>query len=312
MIGERISLHVSQSFEAAPQVVAEVVLGVVSPPGRKNRDRLELCQTLLPVDATPHLAPAGRGRAITYCPTLPHHLSKGRLLDAKDTGRNLHVLEKGMNTHLVLLHEHGVALGDLVSMGAFERNAVDPRKRPAGHGRQRRKEIDLRYQEVHVIGLRLVGPFNDQGHASQLRVEPARVGEETLFAEELAVIARAERGAVAKRIQADAEKAVAESLASENASRLASMQNAEKNIAERLTELTRQFHQVRQAFEEHGVKRESEELAMLPTTYVELEGREADRCLSLMEDLEDYDDAQNVFANLDIEASAGTGFESPG
>ncbi len=72
------------------------------------------------------------------------------------------------------------------------------------------------------------------------------------------------------------------------------------------------FHQVRQAFEEHGVKRESEELAMLPTTYVELEGREADRCLSLMEDLEDYDDAQNVFANLDIEASAGTGSESPG
>lgn len=42
-------------------------------------------------------------------------------------------------------------------------------------------------------------------------------------------------------------RAFAESLASENASRLASMQNAEKNIAERLTELTHQFHQVRQA-----------------------------------------------------------------
>lgn len=38
----------------------------------------------------------------------------------------------------------------------------------------------------------------------------------------------------------------AESLASENASRLASMQRAEKNIAERLEELTAYFHQQRQ------------------------------------------------------------------
>jgi F-type H+-transporting ATPase subunit gamma len=42
-------------------------------------------------------------------------------------------------------------------------------------------------------------------------------------------------------------RAFAESLASENASRLASMQSAEKNIAERLTELTRQFHHERQS-----------------------------------------------------------------
>ncbi|HUT36609.1 MAG TPA: F0F1 ATP synthase subunit gamma [Planctomycetota bacterium] len=42
-------------------------------------------------------------------------------------------------------------------------------------------------------------------------------------------------------------RAFAESLASENASRLASMQNAEKNIDERLTALTRQYHQVRQS-----------------------------------------------------------------
>ncbi len=41
-------------------------------------------------------------------------------------------------------------------------------------------------------------------------------------------------------------RAFGESLASENASRLASMQVAEKNIAERLTEFTRQFQQKRQ------------------------------------------------------------------
>jgi F-type H+-transporting ATPase subunit gamma len=41
-------------------------------------------------------------------------------------------------------------------------------------------------------------------------------------------------------------RAVAESLASENASRLASMQGAERNIAEQLDDLNRQYHQQRQ------------------------------------------------------------------
>jgi F-type H+-transporting ATPase subunit gamma len=41
-------------------------------------------------------------------------------------------------------------------------------------------------------------------------------------------------------------RACAESLASENASRIASMQLAEKNIEERLAELTTQFYQLRQ------------------------------------------------------------------
>ena len=41
-------------------------------------------------------------------------------------------------------------------------------------------------------------------------------------------------------------RACAESLASENASRLASMQIAQKNIAERLEELNRQYQQQRQ------------------------------------------------------------------
>jgi F-type H+-transporting ATPase subunit gamma len=41
-------------------------------------------------------------------------------------------------------------------------------------------------------------------------------------------------------------RACAESLASENASRLAAMQGAERNIEERLEELQTQFHQQRQ------------------------------------------------------------------
>jgi F-type H+-transporting ATPase subunit gamma len=41
-------------------------------------------------------------------------------------------------------------------------------------------------------------------------------------------------------------RAVAESLASENASRLSSMQAAERNIEERLDELKAEYHQERQ------------------------------------------------------------------
>jgi F-type H+-transporting ATPase subunit gamma len=41
-------------------------------------------------------------------------------------------------------------------------------------------------------------------------------------------------------------RALAESLASENASRLSSMQSAEKNIEERLDQLKAEFHQERQ------------------------------------------------------------------
>jgi F-type H+-transporting ATPase subunit gamma len=41
-------------------------------------------------------------------------------------------------------------------------------------------------------------------------------------------------------------RACAESLASENASRLAAMRGAERNIGERISELTNLFHQTRQ------------------------------------------------------------------
>ncbi|GIW83193.1 MAG: hypothetical protein KatS3mg105_5000 [Gemmatales bacterium] len=41
-------------------------------------------------------------------------------------------------------------------------------------------------------------------------------------------------------------RACAESQASENAARLAAMRGAERNISERITELTHAFHQTRQ------------------------------------------------------------------
>ena len=43
-------------------------------------------------------------------------------------------------------------------------------------------------------------------------------------------------------------------------------------------------------------------VAMLPQTYVKLEGAAARQILKLMELLEDHDDVQHVWSNFDIEA----------
>jgi len=62
-----------------------------------------------------------------------------------------------------------------------------------------------------------------------------------------------------------------------------------------------EFHAVQTALQEAGIVPETEELAMLPQNYVELGERDAGRCLRLMEQLEDHDDVQSVWANVDIE-----------
>ncbi|MGD8331736.1 MAG: YebC/PmpR family DNA-binding transcriptional regulator, partial [Acidobacteriota bacterium] len=65
-----------------------------------------------------------------------------------------------------------------------------------------------------------------------------------------------------------------------------------------------QFSEVRDALESHGIKWESAELAMVPSNYIELAGKDAERCLTLMEKLEDHDDVQGVYTNADIDAEA--------
>jgi transcriptional/translational regulatory protein YebC/TACO1 len=39
---------------------------------------------------------------------------------------------------------------------------------------------------------------------------------------------------------------------------------------------------------------------MVPQNYVRLQGRDAEQMLKLMEDMEDHEDVQNVYANFDI------------
>jgi len=58
---------------------------------------------------------------------------------------------------------------------------------------------------------------------------------------------------------------------------------------------------VRDALDEKGVTVTTAELTMQPKSTIRLDGKDAERTLALMEDLEDHDDVQSVHANFDIE-----------
>ena len=62
-----------------------------------------------------------------------------------------------------------------------------------------------------------------------------------------------------------------------------------------------EFGSLRQSLEERELPLVSKELAMVPNSYVELGADQAPRVLRLLEALEDQDDVQNVWANLDID-----------
>src|SRR4051794_3991509 len=62
------------------------------------------------------------------------------------------------------------------------------------------------------------------------------------------------------------------------------------------------FAHVRDALEGGGFKIASADVTMVPSTTVPVEGKEA-QMLRLMEQLEDHDDVQNVYANFDIPES---------
>lgn len=60
------------------------------------------------------------------------------------------------------------------------------------------------------------------------------------------------------------------------------------------------FMDVRDALAGAGLQWESAEVTMIPQTMVQLEGKQAEQMLKLMDKLEDNDDVQNVYANFDI------------
>jgi len=60
------------------------------------------------------------------------------------------------------------------------------------------------------------------------------------------------------------------------------------------------FIEVREAIAEKGLKWETAEITMIPQTMVQVEGKQAEQMLKMMDKLEDNDDVQNVYANFDI------------
>lgn len=60
------------------------------------------------------------------------------------------------------------------------------------------------------------------------------------------------------------------------------------------------FENVRNRIKDNGIEMALNEVAMVPQSYIKLEGREAEQMLKLMEALEDHDDVHKVYANFDI------------
>jgi YebC/PmpR family DNA-binding regulatory protein len=63
-----------------------------------------------------------------------------------------------------------------------------------------------------------------------------------------------------------------------------------------------EFHAVKNALQERGIAVAESELAMIPKSTVRVEGKDAEGLLRLIEELEDLDDVQKVWANFDIDA----------
>jgi YebC/PmpR family DNA-binding regulatory protein len=60
------------------------------------------------------------------------------------------------------------------------------------------------------------------------------------------------------------------------------------------------FEPVKQGITAKGVEPSSSEISLLPQTTVRLEGNQARQLLKLIDELEEHDDVQNVYANFDI------------
>ena len=61
------------------------------------------------------------------------------------------------------------------------------------------------------------------------------------------------------------------------------------------------FHRVAEGLKSAHITPAAAEVSMVPQTYVKLSGKQAEQMLRLMEELEDHEDVQHVYANFDIE-----------
>ncbi len=76
------------------------------------------------------------------------------------------------------------------------------------------------------------------------------------------------------------------------------MQREDSNFA--ITTAPKEFEKVRDALVKSGIKPQTAEVTKLPKSTVKLEGKHAEQMIHLMEELEEHDDVQHVYANFDI------------
>jgi YebC/PmpR family DNA-binding regulatory protein len=61
------------------------------------------------------------------------------------------------------------------------------------------------------------------------------------------------------------------------------------------------FHNVKAVLEKKGIPIKESEIAMVPKNTIKIAGKDAESLLKLLEELEDLDDVQKVWANFDID-----------
>jgi len=71
-----------------------------------------------------------------------------------------------------------------------------------------------------------------------------------------------------------------------------------------LTTAVNEFHVVQDALEQDGIEIRDAELAWLPKNTIRVEGREAERLIRLIEDLEEHDDVMKLWANFEVDEEA--------
>ncbi|MGN0940114.1 MAG: YebC/PmpR family DNA-binding transcriptional regulator [Selenomonadaceae bacterium] len=64
------------------------------------------------------------------------------------------------------------------------------------------------------------------------------------------------------------------------------------------------YDAIEKALGEKGIETSSAEITMVPDTTVHLEGKDAEKMMNLVDDLEESDDVQNVYANYEIDDEA--------
>jgi YebC/PmpR family DNA-binding regulatory protein len=78
------------------------------------------------------------------------------------------------------------------------------------------------------------------------------------------------------------------------------MKNDPKEDSYEIITAPEQMHRVRASIEEAGIPVSLSEITMLPKNYATVDARQAEQIMRLIEALEDHEDVQNVYSNVDV------------